>query len=172
MWMQLPVRSNFCRVSHWQDCFSKVTLISDQHTLLTCESSVVRWRHLRRTVKPCGRNGSVQRVFIDLFMRNQTFGTTGWRCEGKKTDTCSWTFFFFFYLRAPDVHVHLNTVKHETLEARDAVMDKKSLTGDVVVLLREYFLFGSWGGGQSNLCEGVTHTVITWWAWKGKMGER
>lgn len=79
---------------------------------------------------------------------------------------------FFLYLRAPDIHVHLNTVKHETLEARDAVMDKKSLTGDVVVLLREYFLFGSWWGGRGNLCEGVTHTVITRRAWKGKMGER
>lgn len=55
--------------------------------------------------------------------------------------------FCFFSLRAPDVHVHLNTVKHKTLEARDAVMDKKSLTGDVVVPLREYFLFGSWGRG-------------------------
>lgn len=52
-------------------------------------------------------------------------------------------------------------------------MDKKSLTGDVVVLLREYFLFGSWGwAGVGNLCEGVTHTVITRPAWKGKMGDR
>lgn len=92
-------------------------------------------------------------VFSDLFMTNQNIWNhrvaLRWR-KNKETDTSFLMNFFFpfFYLRAPDVHVHLNTVKHKTLEARDAVMDKKSLTGDVAVLLREYFLFGSWGAGQ------------------------
>lgn len=68
--------------------------------------------------------------------------------KGKKNDTSLFINLFFFLSQSSRRTCLFKYSQTQDTGARDAVLDKKSLTGGVVILLCEYFLFGGWGAGQ------------------------